>query len=628
LDAQIEFKNREPQSPIGECTMKKTTIVLCLILSALCTVALAEKTAYLGQVRPYSVEEFNLPQEADIIEVDESGRALYFGNTCNETNDYQFNCEFTYTDFAPDVAYTFYVYTAGQYTFDLCGSSFDTRLGVFDASGNLLCCDDDACGFVPSPGIPDGPYASRIECCDLSVGEYTVVVDGWTTQGGVPACGDFVLSITQCFGCEIECPSHIPPQAELCDEEINSGCNSDPVSFTPVECNTEICGTGHAANGTRDVDFYQVTLNQPSILRWFAFAEFPVQLAILDPTDDCFSANIYDNQFAGACQQVQASSPCLPAGTYWVFIAPQLYDNVACSEYYAYLSCEPCTDCQGTEAVYISPTAPPSQCVDLCLNQLLPIYVCFPSQYPPIVTVRPGCFYQEPGCDIECPPADFFYNPALWTYDPATGCWVNWIRPLSNGCACISFDGFLPVELLSFGAVAGDASVTLAWETASETNHDRFEILRDGSVVGMRVSQGNGATGHRYTFVDDELINGTTYTYTLVAVDLNGGRETLGTASATPVESVPTVTEYALEQNYPNPFNPTTSIRFDLAEAGMVKLTIFNLTGQEVATLVNGSLGAGAHNVTFDARDLPSGMYLYRLEAGSFTASRKMMLMK
>ncbi|MDD5087918.1 MAG: T9SS type A sorting domain-containing protein [bacterium] len=609
--------------------MKKSTIVLCLALLALWTTAFAAKTAYLGQTRPYVVEEFNVPEEADIIEVDESGRAIYSGTTCDMGNDYQFNCEVSYTDLAPDVAYTFIVYSAGQYTFDLCGSSFDTRLGIFDASGNLLCCNDDACGHVPSPGFEDGPFASKIECCELTEGTYTVVVDGWTSAAGAPSCGEFVLSITQCFGCEIECPTSAVPEPEICHQEVNSGCNSTPPSVSAIDCNSGICGTAYAENGTRDVDFYQVHLDAPSILVWCVTAEYPVVAAILDPTDDCFNTNIYVIQDANPCTQVCVTSPCLPAGDYWLFTAPNSFDNIACSDYFATLSCIPCGDCQGTEAVYFQPGTglPPSQCVDLCLNQLLPIYVCAPSTYPPIVTVREGCFYQEPGCDVECPPATFFYDPAAWTIDPATGCWVNVVRPLSDGCACISFDGFLPVELLSFGAVAGDAHVTLSWETASETNNDRFEILRDGDLIGQRNAQGN-STGHRYTFVDDRLMNGTTYGYTLVSVDVNGARETLGTVSATPIESAPSVSEYALEQNYPNPFNPTTSIHFALAEASTVTLTIFNLAGQEVATLVNGSLAAGAHNVTFDARDLPSGMYLYRLEAGSFTASRKMMLMK
>jgi hypothetical protein len=86
--------------------------------------------------------------------------------------------------------------------------------------------------------------------------------------------------------------------------------------------------------------------------------------------------------------------------------------------------------------------------------------------------------------------------------------------------------------------------------------------------------------------------------------------------------------EFALLQNYPNPFNPVTVIAFDLARDGRTTLEVFDVLGRRVRTLVDGMLPAGEHRVTLDAASLPSGTYIYRLQAVEFTQSRKMLLLK
>ncbi len=90
---------------------------------------------------------------------------------------------------------------------------------------------------------------------------------------------------------------------------------------------------------------------------------------------------------------------------------------------------------------------------------------------------------------------------------------------------------------------------------------------------------------------------------------------------------------YQLHANYPNPFNPVTTISFDLPEASQVSLEVFDMMGRRVATLINGTLGAGTHTANWDANtatdaSVASGMYLYRIKAGSFVATRRMILMK
>jgi len=87
-------------------------------------------------------------------------------------------------------------------------------------------------------------------------------------------------------------------------------------------------------------------------------------------------------------------------------------------------------------------------------------------------------------------------------------------------------------------------------------------------------------------------------------------------------------TEYKLEQNYPNPFNPTTTIRYSIPKAGSVTLKIYNLIGEEIATLVNEEKAAGNYEIEFDATQLPSGVYFYQIKAGDFSQTKKMLLLK
>lgn len=189
-------------------------------------------------------------------------------------------------------------------------------------------------------------------------------------------------------------------------------------------------------------------------------------------------------------------------------------------------------------------------------------------------------------------------------------------------------DKSFSVELLSFTASGQNRQVTLHWSTASESNTDYFEIVRNGIVRDAVDASGESASTRSYSWIDREVQNDLTYEYILVSVDPDGARQTLGSVEATPAFDAYAVTEYSLHQNYPNPFNPTTTITVDLAEAGFASLRVFNLLGQEVRSLINNYLPRGSHIALFDGTNLPSGVYIYQLDVNNFSAQRKMILMK
>ncbi len=202
-----------------------------------------------------------------------------------------------------------------------------------------------------------------------------------------------------------------------------------------------------------------------------------------------------------------------------------------------------------------------------------------------------------------------------------------------GGCCCplhitVSGDQPLPVELVGLTATAGNGTVRIDWTTRAESNILEYSLMRGSEEVARISGMGDSPTGHHYSYVDNSVVNGETYTYSLSALTMDGATIVFrATANATPTSS-PVVTEYNLAQNYPNPFNPTTSITYSVKEAGAVTLKVFSVDGREVATLVNENQDANVYTVNFDGKGLASGVYMYTLEVNGFSATHKMVLMK
>jgi hypothetical protein len=189
----------------------------------------------------------------------------------------------------------------------------------------------------------------------------------------------------------------------------------------------------------------------------------------------------------------------------------------------------------------------------------------------------------------------------------------------------------LAVELASMKGEAINQSAALTWTTATETNNSRFEIERrrvtigstEWETIGAVMGSGSSSAPHRYSFLDKNLAPGQ-YAYRLKQIDRDGTFKYCGNAEVT--IGIPTI--FSLEQNYPNPANPSTNIPFSLPQQSRVRLAIFDLLGREVATLVNEERNAGSYSVTWNASSFASGVYFYRLQAGEFVQTTKLVLLK
>ncbi|MEO7358328.1 MAG: CHRD domain-containing protein, partial [Ignavibacteria bacterium] len=192
------------------------------------------------------------------------------------------------------------------------------------------------------------------------------------------------------------------------------------------------------------------------------------------------------------------------------------------------------------------------------------------------------------------------------------------------------FEAPLPVELSSFSASVNKKDVTLNWVSAGEVNNSGFEIERklisseEWSVAGF--VQGNGTTVNpmSYTYTVKNLASGK-YNFRLKQIDFNGNYEYFTLQSEIEV-GIPV--KFDVSQNYPNPFNPSTKIDFQLPQDGNVNLSVYDNSGRLVSSILNGFRTAGYYTINFNASDLSSGIYFYKIEYNNISRVLKMSVIK
>ena len=208
----------------------------------------------------------------------------------------------------------------------------------------------------------------------------------------------------------------------------------------------------------------------------------------------------------------------------------------------------------------------------------------------------------------------------------------------------VQSDGTLPVELTSFELLeTRNNGITLQWITESEINNlgfnlDRKTPITDWSQIASYVThpalQGQGSVSHQtiYTFTDNTVQENESYDYRLSDVDYDGNVE-YHSLQLMGISSSNTPEQFVLYPNYPNPFNPVTTIRYDLSKESFVDISIYDMLGNVVSNLINNVQSSGYKTIQWNATNnqgesVSAGVYLYKIQAGNFVDTKKIILLK
>jgi hypothetical protein len=253
------------------------------------------------------------------------------GDTCGDTND----CALKASN---DTTFEVVIPYASDWTFSICDVAWDSWLYV-----GVDCCGDDWVND-DAPGCGTG---SEITILDLQPGTYFIAIEGYSQS----TCGPFTLVVSS--PCEAPCdPAGVPEPEPPCENNVpdttNVGCNgaTPPEQvFTPLECGQIYCGTsGNFVNGgvnTRDMDWYEFTISETSVVHWIGIGEFDVQMWLIDITLGCDNSTTVASQGGDPCATVDVAGAVDP-GTYTGVISTQDFTGWDCGvEYEVRLTCEP-----------------------------------------------------------------------------------------------------------------------------------------------------------------------------------------------------------------------------------------------------------------------------------------------
>jgi PKD repeat protein len=195
-----------------------------------------------------------------------------------------------------------------------------------------------------------------------------------------------------------------------------------------------------------------------------------------------------------------------------------------------------------------------------------------------------------------------------------------------------SVDNLAPAIPQGLMASYGDSNtIELSWENSPDKDINNFSIYRDTEDAFDENSLPIALTTENY-FIDNEAETDITYYYTVTASDYAGNQSGFAEPVSVIISAInvkPGIpTRYFIDQNYPNPFNPKTIIKYELPMTSGVKISIYNILGQKVETLVDDTKNAGYHQIEWDAADQATGIYYYEMRAGEFRITKKMSYIK